>query len=163
MADIATLIRSDLGMQVAVTDMGGWDTHFNQGNHRGQLADRLRELADALAAFANDLGPLFSNVCVVTVTEFGRTVQENGTRGTDHGTGSVMTVLGGTVRGGKVYGQWKDLSPENLFERRDLPIHTDVRTVFTDILQNHLQWSHLSSVFPGFSPPEASSLKLIRT
>ena len=159
--DIATLIKSDLGVQIAVTDQGGWDTHVGQGNFKGQLADRFKELSEALAAFARDLGPRFSDVCVACATEFGRTVKENGTRGTDHGHGSVMTILGGPVHGGKVYGQWKDLSTENLYEGRDLPVTTDHRKVFSEILARHLGVTTLGSVFPGFAQDEKNHLGLI--
>jgi uncharacterized protein (DUF1501 family) len=146
--EIADLIKAKAGLQVAVTDMGGWDTHVNQGNHKGQLADRLTELSESLAAFARDLGPMFAKVCVVTVTEFGRTVKENGNRGTDHGHGSVMTLLGGNVRGRRVYGHWKDLSKGNLFEGRDVPVTTDFRDVFGEVLARELGVKDLNAIFP---------------
>jgi uncharacterized protein (DUF1501 family) len=159
--EIAELIKAGLGMQIAVTDMGGWDTHVNQGNSKGQLSDRFKELSEALAAFAKDLGPKFSDVVVTTVTEFGRTVKENGTRGTDHGHGSVMMVLGGDVRGGKVLGQWKELSAGNLFEGRDLPVTTDSRDVFSEILYRHLKITQLGSVFPQHDLRESSWVNVL--
>lgn len=159
--DIATLIKADLGVQIAVTDLGGWDTHIYQGNVHGQLADRFKELSEALAAFATDLGPRFSDVCVACATEFGRTVRENGTRGTDHGHGSVMTILGGAVRGGKVYGQWNGLAEANLFEGRDLAVTTDHRDVFSEILDRHLGLKNLAGVFPGHTLQEKSWLGMI--
>jgi uncharacterized protein (DUF1501 family) len=149
--EIATLIKSNIGLEVAVTDMGGWDTHVNQGNGKGQLADRLRELSTAIAAFRQDLGKLYENVCVVTVTEFGRTVKEDGTRGTDHGHGSVMMVLGGGVRGKQVYGKWKTLKTENLFEGRDLPVTTDSRDVLAEVLRSQMGISDFTTIFPKYA------------
>jgi len=148
--EIAALIKSDVGLEVAVTDMGGWDTHINQGNGKGQLADRLRELSEAIAAFKKDLGAKYGDVCLMTVTEFGRTVKENGTRGTDHGHGSVMMIAGGEVRGKRILGNWKTLKPENLFEGRDLPVTTDSRDVLAEILQRQLGVRDLTNIFPGF-------------
>jgi uncharacterized protein (DUF1501 family) len=159
--EIADLIKADLGMQIAVTDMGGWDTHVNQGNSKGQLSDRFKELSEALAAFSKDLGPKFSDVVVTTVTEFGRTVKENGTRGTDHGHGSVMMVLGGNVHGGKILGQWKELSAANLFEGRDLPVTTDSRDVFSEILYRHLKITQLGSVFPQHDLRESAWVNVL--
>ena len=161
--EIATLIQADLGMQVAVTDMGGWDTHVNQGAAKGQLADRFKELSEALAAFRSDLGQRFEQVCVVTVTEFGRTVKEDGNRGTDHGHGSVMSLMGSQVRGGKVHGKWKELSPANLFEGRDLPVTTDLRDVFSEILKKHLGLIDIDAAFPEHRIDPARFLDLIRT
>jgi uncharacterized protein (DUF1501 family) len=163
--EIADLIKADLGMQVAVTDMGGWDTHVNQGNGKGQLSDRFKELSEGLAAFAKDLGPRFQDVVVATVTEFGRTVKENGTRGTDHGHGSVMMVLGDGVNGGKVHGQWKELKAENLYEGRDLPVTTDHRDIFSEILSTHLglnQPSQLASVFPRYKEDQAKWRRILK-
>jgi len=107
MKEIAQLVRSDVGLEIAATDCGGWDTHTGQGAAKGQLANRLQDLGESLAAFACDLGEKMADVCVVTMTEFGRTVRENGTRGTDHGHGSVMMVLGGNVKGRRVLTRWK--------------------------------------------------------
>jgi uncharacterized protein (DUF1501 family) len=150
LSEIASLIKAGVGLEFAVTDMGGWDTHINQGNGKGQLADRLRELSESIAAFRKDLGPLYANVCVVTATEFGRTVKEDGTRGTDHGHGSVMMVLGGSVQGKKVYGKWQPLKPENLFEGRDLPVTTDSRDVLAEVMQRHMGIRDFSRVFPKY-------------
>ena len=161
--EIAALIKAHVGLQVAVSDMGGWDTHVNQGNASGQLANRFQELSEALAAFAQDLGPLFQDVVVVTMTEFGRTVKENGNRGTDHGHGSVMMALGGAVQGKKVFGQYKDLIPANLVDGRDMPVTTDFRDVLGEVLQSHLGYSEIDKVFPGYSFLEKNKLKLIRT
>jgi uncharacterized protein (DUF1501 family) len=154
--DIARLIRSDIGLEIAATDCGGWDTHVAQGNGQGQLASRLKELGDSLAAFATDLGDKMADVCVVTMTEFGRTVRENGNRGTDHGTASVMMVFGGGVRGRRVLGRWGGLGEGNLYEGRDLAVATDFRAALAEVLTSHLGISKLAAVFPGFngaSPP----------
>ncbi|HVR38870.1 MAG TPA: DUF1501 domain-containing protein, partial [Thermoanaerobaculia bacterium] len=122
---IAQIIKSDVGLEVAFADVSGWDTHAAEGGAEGQLANNLRNFSDAIAAFAKDLGTRMSDVVLVTMSEFGRTVHENGNRGTDHGHATVMTVLGGNVRGGKVYGTWPGLA--NLYEGRDLAVTTDFR------------------------------------
>jgi uncharacterized protein (DUF1501 family) len=151
--DVARLIRSGAGLQVAVTDMGGWDTHVAEGTEKGQLAVRLGELGQALSAFARDLGRRWGDVRVVVMTEFGRTARENGNRGTDHGTASVMFVLGGGVRGGRVVGGYRGLESGQLFEERDLAIGTDVRSVLWEAVTAQLGVRDSSRVFPGFSPP----------
>jgi len=150
--DVARLIRSGVGLQVAATDMGGWDTHVGEGTEKGQLASRLAELGGALAAFARDLGPRWADTRVVVMTEFGRTARENGNRGTDHGTASVMLVLGGGVRGGRVLGGYRGLGRSELFEERDLAIGTDVRSVLWETVEAQLELRDASRVFPGFSP-----------
>ena len=157
--DIARLIRADIGLEIAATDCGGWDTHVSQGNAQGQLAGRLKELGDSLAAFATDLGDQMADVCVVTMTEFGRTVRENGNRGTDHGTASAMMVLGGAVHGRRVLGNWRGLSEPNLYEGRDLAVGTDFRAVLAEVLASHLGISKLTPVFPGFDR-SAAALRL---
>ncbi len=149
LADLARLIHADLGLEVGATDCDGWDTHVNQGNAQGQLAGRLKDLGDSIAAFASDLGEKMADVCLVTMTEFGRTVRENGNRGTDHGTGSAMFVLGGNVKGRQIYGRWMELTPSNLFEGRDLPVTTDYRTVLAQAVQAQLQVRAVDKVFPG--------------
>ena len=151
--DTARLVRAGVGLEVVATEMGGWDTHVGEGTATGQLANRLRELGDALAAFAKDLGPRLQNVTVVVMTEFGRTVRENGNRGTDHGTASAMLALGGSVRGGRVYGNWRGLEGPGLFENRDLAINIDVRSVLSEALQATLAPPNLTTVFPGFAGP----------
>jgi uncharacterized protein (DUF1501 family) len=148
---IAQLIKADVGLEIAATDCGGWDTHAGQGSAQGQLANRLKELGDALGAFSADLGERAADVCVVTMTEFGRTVKENGTRGTDHGHGSVMLVLGGSVKGRRVVARWKGLREQDLFEGRDLPATTDHREVLSEVLAGHLGLKDLERVFPGFA------------
>jgi uncharacterized protein (DUF1501 family) len=153
--DVARLIRSGVGLQVAVTDMGGWDTHVGEGTEKGQLASRLGELGGALAAFARDLGARWADTRVVVMTEFGRTARENGNRGTDHGTASVMLVLGGGVRGGRVVGGYRGLGRSELFEERDLAIGTDIRSVLWEAVRGQLGLRDASAVFPGFSPGSA--------
>jgi uncharacterized protein (DUF1501 family) len=150
LADVARLVRAGVGLEVVATEMGGWDTHVGEGAATGQLANRLRELGDALSAFARDLGPRLADVAVVVMTEFGRTVRENGNRGTDHGTASAMLALGGGVRGGRVYGSWRGLDGPGLFEERDLAIGVDVRSVLLEALHATLRPPDTSTVFPGF-------------
>ena len=145
---IAGLIKADIGVEVAFTDVDGWDTHAAQN---GPLANRLRRLSDDIAAFANDLGSRMSDVVLVTMSEFGRTVRENGNRGTDHGHGGAMLVLGGNVNGGKVHGRWPGLEREQLFEGRDLAVTTDFRDVFAEVLTKHLGVTSMESVFPRHS------------
>ena len=152
MRQIAKLIKADVGLEVAFADMQGWDTHVGQGNERGQLAQRLADFGGALAAFARDLGSRFDDVVVLTMSEFGRTVAENGNRGTDHGHGTAMLVLGGGVRGAKVYGRWPGLAREARFEGRDLAVTTDSRTLASEVVRGHLGVSPSAPVFPGWSP-----------
>ncbi|MGH9466513.1 MAG: DUF1501 domain-containing protein [Terriglobales bacterium] len=148
---LAQLIKADVGVQVAFADVGGWDNHVNEGGAEGQLARNLKGFADAIAAFWTDLGPRQQDVVLVTMSEFGRTVHENGNRGTDHGHANVMFVLGGAVRGGKVYGDWPGLAPEQLYQDRDLAVTTDFRAVLGEAVARHLGVSDLSGVFPGYS------------
>ena len=150
---IARLIKADVGLEVAFTDSGGWDTHVNEvGNapHEGRLANLLKDMGDSLAAFYRDLGDRMADVTLVTMSEFGRTAQENGNRGTDHGHANVMFVLGGCVRGGRIFGNWPGLEPEQLHEARDLKVTTDFRSVLGEVVSTQLQNSHLDTVFPGF-------------
>ena len=150
LAQIARLIKADVGLEVAFTEIGGWDTHANQGGATGQLANRLRELAAGLAAFYRDLGDRMDDVMLLTLSEFGRTARENGNRGTDHGHANVMFAMGGRVRGGKVYGRWPGLAAEALYEGRDLALTTDFRTVCGEAVARHLGQKDLTKVFPGF-------------
>ena len=147
---IAQLIKANVGLEVAFTDVGGWDTHAGEGGAQGQLANNLKTFAAAIAAFTQDLGSRMGDVVLVTMSEFGRTVRENGNRGTDHGHGNFMFLVGGRVKGGKVYGQWKGLAPENLFEGRDVAVTTDFRDVFAELLTRQLAVPSLKKVFPGY-------------
>ena len=161
---IARLIKADVGVEVAFADIGGWDHHVNevaQQPAQGQLAQRLSEFGQSLAAFWKDLGERMADIALVTMSEFGRTARENGNRGTDHGHANVMFVMGGDVRGGKVYGHWPGLANEQLYEGRDLALTTDFRSVLGELVQTHLGNRELSSVFPGFS--SKSFRGLIRT
>ena len=155
MLQIAQLIKAGVGLEIAFADLSGWDTHVNQGSSEGQLAVRLRELGLGLAAFAQDIGEGMRNVVVLTMSEFGRTIAENGNSGTDHGHATAMLALGGTVNGGKVLGQWPGLDPASRFEGRDVAVTTDFRDLFGEILARHLGAADLSAVFPGFSPNPA--------
>ena len=155
MMQIAQLIKAGVGLEMAFTDTGReirWDTHTNQGGTRGQLANFLGTFSQAIAAFAIDLGERMDDVLVLTMSEFGRTARENGSRGTDHGHGNAMLVLGNTVKGGKVYGEWKGLRNDQLNEGRDLAVTTDFRDVFGEIAQKHLGAKNLRSIFPNYNP-----------
>jgi uncharacterized protein (DUF1501 family) len=152
---IAQLIRADVGLEVAFADAEGWDTHVGQGAEQGQLANRLRDFGGALAAFARDLGDRMNDVVVLTMSEFGRTVAENGNRGTDHGHATAMLVLGGNVRGGKVYGRWPGLAREQLFEGRDLRVTTDFRALFSEVAGRHLGIAQPAALFPAWKDTSA--------
>ena len=147
---VAQLIKANLGLEVAFTEVGGWDHHVNEGGVQGQLANNLQQFGDALAAFHQDLGDRMENVVVLTMSEFGRTARENGNRGTDHGHANAMFVLGGPVKGGKVYGQWPGLKPDQLNEGRDLALTTDFRDVFAEVVVRHLGARKAGQIFPGF-------------
>ena len=159
---IAQLIKASLGVQIAFADVTGWDTHVNQGASEGQLAARLKELGDGLAAFARDLGDQMRDVVVLTMSEFGRTIRENGNSGTDHGHATAMLVLGGTVNGGQVLGKWPGLDPDKRFEGRDVAVTTDFRDLFGEILARHLGAGDLAPVFPGYTPDPTKFLGAIR-
>ena len=161
--EIAQLIKADLGLQVAFADVTGWDTHVNQGASEGQLAGRLDELGQALAAFTRDLGERMGDVVVLTMSEFGRTVRENGSSGTDHGHATALLVLGGAVNGGRVLGKWPGLDPAQRFEGRDVAVTTDFRDLFAELLARHLGARDLSAIFPGFTPDPARFPGAIRT
>ena len=149
---IAQLIKSGVGLEVAFADIGGWDTHVNQGSVQGQLANRLDDFAQSIASFTIDLGDKMGDVVVLTMSEFGRMARQNGNGGTDHGHAGAMFVIGGPVKGKKVYGKWPGLAPEQLFEGRDLALTTDFRTVFAEVASGHLGASKLDAIFPGFTP-----------
>jgi uncharacterized protein (DUF1501 family) len=144
---LAQLIKADTGVEAAFAEIGGWDHH---GNEPAQLSNLLRQFGSALEAFHRDLGDRTENVVVVTMSEFGRTARENGNAGTDHGHGSVMFVLGGPVRGGKLYGRWPGLEAEQLYEGRDLAVTTDFRDVLGELVTAQMGEKNLGHVFPGF-------------
>ncbi len=157
----AQLIKANLGVQVAFVDIGGWDHHVNEGNTQGQLANLLTEFSQSLSAFWTDLNTLGEDTLIVTMSEFGRTARENGTRGTDHGHANLMFVLGGTVRGGRVYGPWPGLEEHQLYEGRDLAITTDFRRVLGEAVYHHMGNRNLNAVFPGFDNSPQKFLKLL--
>ena len=150
MLQIAQLIKSNIGLEIAFAEAGGWDHHVNEGGAQGALANLLRPYGQGLAAFCRDLGDRMADVVVVTLSEFGRTAFENGNRGTDHGHATALFVLGGGVKGGKVYGDWPGLKEDELYEGRDLALTTDFRDVVAEALTRHLGARDLSTVFPGY-------------
>jgi uncharacterized protein (DUF1501 family) len=159
---IAQLIKANLGVEVAFADVGGWDTHNNQGGATGQLANRLGDFASAIAALTTDLGDRMEDVVILTMSEFGRTAKQNGSGGTDHGHGGAMFAIGGAVKGGKVYGKWPGLEREQLYEGRDLALTTDMRTVFAEIATRHLGAAKLDTIFPGYQGSQLEWLSLIK-
>ena len=156
---IAQLVKSDIGLEVAFTDIGGWDTHANE---LPQLTQRLTEFSTGIAALHADLKEFADDVVILTMTEFGRTARENGNRGTDHGHGSVMFALGGAIKGGKVYGKWPGLKSSQLYEGRDLALTTDFRDVFAEIARHHLGVANLNPIFPGHQAVPANFKGIVR-
>ena len=148
---IAQLIKAGVGLEVAFTEVGGWDTHVNEGNARGQLANLLRDFAASIAAFGTDLGKRMDDVVLLTMSEFGRTAKENGSRGTDHGHANTMFILGNSVKGGKVYGDFRGLKNDKLYEGRDLDVTTDFRDVFAEAAYKHMGNTDLAKVFPNYT------------
>jgi len=158
---LAQLIKANLGVQVAFADIGGWDHHVNEGATEGQLANVLGEFSQSIAAFWTDLGDLGEDTVVITMSEFGRTARENGNRGTDHGHANVMFVLGGPVKGGKVYGRWPGLDQSQLYEGRDLALTTDFRQVIGEAIARHLGNKNLAEVFPGYDNQPGKFLRYL--
>lgn len=161
MKQIAQLLKANLGVEAAFSDIGGWDTHQNQGGATGQLANRLKEFSESIGAFWNDLGDESENVTLVTMSEFGRTARQNGTGGTDHGHANVMFVLGGAVKGGKVYGEWPGVKDDQLNEGRDLKVTTDFRRVLGEAAYKTLGSQRLDVVFPNAQVDPASFLNFV--
>ncbi len=157
----AQLIKANLGVQVAFTDIGGWDNHVNEGAVEGQLSNVLRDFSQSIAAFWTDLGPLGEETVIISMSEFGRTARENGNRGTDHGHANVMFVLGGPVRGRHVHGRWPGLDPAQLNDGRDLALTTDFRRVVGEAVSHHLGNTQLNTVFPGFDNAPQQFLKYL--
>ncbi|OCQ90449.1 hypothetical protein BCD64_27640 [Nostoc sp. MBR 210] len=157
---LGKLMAKDPRIELGFMALGGWDTHVNQGSDRGYLARGLGSLGKGLAALAQSLGPTYQNTVILVMSEFGRTLRENGNGGTDHGHGNVMWVLGGKVRGGKVYGEWPGLETAQLYEKRDLAVTTDFRDVISDVLARHLSVNdnQLSKVFPSYTPKQKIAL-----
>jgi uncharacterized protein (DUF1501 family) len=148
---IAQLIKSGVGVEIAFADIGGWDTHQAQGAVQGQLANRFNELARGIRALYDDLGDRMDDVVLITMSEFGRTVGENGTGGTDHGHANCMMLMGGDVAGGRILGEWPGLEREQLYEGRDLALTTDFRDIFAEVVGGHLRTASLGDVFPGYA------------
>jgi uncharacterized protein (DUF1501 family) len=149
--EIAELFKADVGLEVAFLDSGGWDHHVNEGGVQGQLSNLLRDLAQGIAAFRQDMGDGMDNVVFVSMSEFGRTAKENGNRGTDHGHANCMFVMGGGIKGGQVFSRWPGMNDGQLYQNRDLAVTTDYRSVLGEILVRHMGEQNLSSVFPGFA------------
>ncbi len=147
---IAQLIKAGVGLEVAFADVGGWDTHVNQGGATGQLAQRLTDFGASIAALTTDLGDRMEDVVILTMSEFGRMARQNGNGGTDHGHAGAMFVIGGRVNGHRVHGRWPGLAPEQLYEGRDLALTTDFRAVFSEVASKHLGADRLDALFPGF-------------
>src|SRR6201987_3508587 len=158
---LAQLIKANVGVQVAFADIGGWDHHVNEGSTQGQIANVLGDFSQSIAAFWTDLGDLGEDTVVVTMSEFGRTARENGNRGTDPGNANGMFVLGGPVRGGKVYGHWPGLDQSQLYEGRDLAVTTDFRVVLSEAVARHLGNERMDQVFPGFQTASGQFLKYL--
>jgi uncharacterized protein (DUF1501 family) len=158
---IAQLIKSNVGLEIAFADIGGWDTHVNQGSSTGQLAQRLDDFSRSIAALVTDLGDRMDDVVIITMSEFGRMARENGNRGTDHGHAGALFVIGGHVKGGKVHGKWPGLEQEQLYEGRDLALTTDFRSVFAEVVSDHLGARALDRIFPGFTASPRDFLGLV--
>ena len=158
---LAQLLKADLGVEVAFADIGGWDHHVNEGSTQGQLARLLGEFSQSISAFWNDLGDLGQDTVLVSMSEFGRTARQNGTGGTDHGHANVMFVVGGPVKGGKVYGRWPGLDQSQLYEGRDLALTTDFRSVLGELVYRHLGNHDLQTVFPGFESNSRNFLRVL--
>ena len=159
--EIAQLIKSNVGLEIAFADVGGWDTHVNQGGATGLLASRFDDFARAVAAFVTDLGDRMQDVLIVTMSEFGRMARQNGNGGTDHGHAGAMFVIGGAVHGARVHGRWPGLQPEQLHEGRDLALTTDFRSVFSEIVSKHLGAGSLDAIFPGYADDRSGWLGLL--
>ena len=158
---IAQLVKADVGLEIAFADVGGWDTHVNQGGATGQLATRLDDFSRSIAALVTDLGDRMDDVLILTMSEFGRMARENGNRGTDHGHAGALFVIGGDVKGGKVHGKWPGLESEQLYEGRDLALTTDFRSVFSEVTARHLGATKVETIFPGFAVKQGDWLGLV--
>lgn len=156
---IAQLIKMDVGLEIGFAECGGWDTHYNQGTENGTFSRNVNDLSSAITAFWTDMGQYQDDVEVMTMTEFGRTVSQNGSNGTDHGRGSCMFILGNDVKGGMVYGKVPELAIENLEDRRDLPVTTDFRAVFNEVATSHLKLRNNSQLFPDWKGDKVGMMK----
>jgi uncharacterized protein (DUF1501 family) len=163
--EIARLAKADVGLEIAFAESGQWDHHINEGGATGQIANRLADFADGIAALAQDLGDRMADTIILTMSEFGRAVAENGNRGTDHGHGNAMMLIGGSVKGGEIYGRWPGLGSDQRFESRDLAVTTDFRDVFGEVVVRHLGASVqvAAKVFPGYGVTPGAFRNVIRT
>ncbi|MEP6764847.1 MAG: DUF1501 domain-containing protein [Gemmatimonadaceae bacterium] len=162
LAQIAQLIKANVGLEVAFADVGGWDTHVNQGAANGQLATRLTDFSQSISSLVADLGQKMDDVVIITMSEFGRTVKQNGTGGTDHGHAGAMFVLGGSLKGPRtVHGRWPGLAPEQLYEGRDLALTTDFRSVFSEVASKHLGAASLEKMFPGYNVDQSKWVNVL--
>jgi uncharacterized protein (DUF1501 family) len=159
---IGQLLKANIGVEVLFVDCGGWDNHVYEGGVQGQLSNLLRDLGQGLSAFHQDMGDRMQDIVFVTMSEFGRTAKENGNRGTDHGHANCMFIMGGDVKGGRVYGKWPGLDDHRLNEGRDLALTTDFRSVIGEILTKHIGVKDLAPVFPGFDNNPRKFAGLIR-
>ena len=148
---VAQLAKADVGLEIAFAETGNWDHHVNEGSTQGLLAARLDDFARGIGALVTDLGEQMRDTVILTMSEFGRTLAENGSRGTDHGHGNAMLAIGAGVKGGHVYGKWPGLERHQLFEGRDLQVTTDFRDVFAEVVTTHLGVNDASGIFPGYA------------
>jgi uncharacterized protein (DUF1501 family) len=160
--EIAELFKADVGLEVAFLDSGGWDHHVNEGGVQGQLSNLLRDLGQGIAAFHQDMGDRMNDVVFVSMSEFGRTAHENGNHGTDHGHANCMFLMGGGVKGGKVYTRWPGMSESQLYQGRDLAVTTDYRSVLGEVISRHLGNRDLKAVFPGYANDPQKFLGLVK-
>jgi uncharacterized protein (DUF1501 family) len=149
----------DVGLEVAFAESGGWDTHFNQGTENGVFARNVADLSNSIAAFWKDVETMQDDITVMTATEFGRTVKQNGTGGTDHGRASCAFILGNDVNGGKVHGNVQSLSVENLADGRDLAVTTDFRSIFSEVADKHLLINNDTALFPEWKGGKIGVMK----
>lgn len=162
MRQVAGIIKADAGLEIAAVDYDGWDHHVDEGPSEGNMAKHLSNVSAGVGAFVRDLGPRMDRVLILLMSEFGRTVAENGNRGTDHGHGGLMIAVGGMVEGGRVLGRWNGLAEDQLYEGRDLPVHTDFRNVFAETLQSLLGFDGVAAgMFPEYAPA-APPLEFLR-
>src|SRR5262249_15867891 len=145
------LAKSEIGLEIAFAETGNWDHHVNEGSTQGLLATRLDDFGRGLAALVRDLGDRMSDTVIMTMSEFGRAVSENGNRGTEHGHGNATLVVGAGVKGGRVYGKWPGLAQDALYDGRDLAVTTDFRDVFAEVVTKHLGVEAAAPIFPGYN------------
>ena len=162
--EIARLAKADVGLEIAFAESTNWDHHVNEGAATGQIANRLDDFSRGLAALVQDLGERMADTVVLTMSEFGRAVAQNGSGGTDHGHGNAMFAIGGPVKGREVYGRWPGLGASQRFEGRDLAVTTDFRDVFSEVVVKHLgaEAATAAKVFPGYQVTAAAFRGIVR-